>query len=138
MALPSSGTISLNDIRVELQQAQANSSLDTLSNLAGFTNPDAVSEFYGFSYIAYNTFEINETSYNEYAGACELGGSDNKTLYFSGSGGTPACPAVGARLYTNTALSAVFNGGGLWWKSNQCNAAYNVLSNGNIEVISAC
>ena len=138
MALPSSGPLSLNDIRVELQQASTNVSLGAMSNLAGFVDPDAVSEFYGFSYIAYNTFDINDTSHNEYVEACELGGSDNKTLYFSGSGGTPACPSVGARLYTNTALSAVFNGGGLWWKSNQCNAAYNILSTGNVEAIAAC
>jgi len=138
MALPSSGPLSLNDIRVELQQAQANSSLDALSNLAGFTNPDAVSEFYGYSYAAYNTFAINDTSYNEYIDACALDASDNKTLYFAGSGGTPACPAQGVTLYTNSALTAAFNGGGNWWKSNQCNAAYYITSGGYIESISAC
>ena len=89
----------------ELQQAQANSSLDALSNLAGFTNTDAISEFYGYSYVAYNTFAINDTSYGEYVDACELDASDNKTLYFSGSGGTAACPAQGVTLYTNTALT---------------------------------
>jgi hypothetical protein len=138
MALPSSGTLSLNDIRVELQQASTNVSLGAMSNLVGFVDPDAVSEFYGFSYIAYNTFAIYDTTYNEYIEACEFGGSDDKTLYFSGSGGTPACPSVGARLYTNTTLSSAFNGGGFWWKSNQCNSAYNVLSDGTIEAISAC
>ena len=138
MALPSSGTLSLNDIRVELQQAQANSSLDALSNLAGFTNPDSVSEFYGYSYIAYNTFAINDTSYGEYIAACELDASDNKTLYFSGSGGTAACPAQGVTLYTNTALTTAFNGGGFWWRSKQCNAAYNITSGGFIEAIEAC
>ncbi len=138
MTLPASGTISLNDIRVELQQASTNVSLGAMSNLVGFVDPDAVSEFYGYTYIAYNTFAINDTSYNEFIEACELGGSDNKTLYFSGLGGTAACPSTGARLYTNTTLSTVFNGGGFWWKSNQCNAAYNVLSDGTIEAIQAC
>ena len=138
MALPSSGALSINDIRVELQQAQANSSLDALSNLAGFTNPDAVSEFYGYSYPLYNTFAINDTSYNESTEACELGASDNKTLYFAGTGGTAACPAQAVTLYTNSALTAAFNGGGNWWKSNQCNAAHNITSEGYIESISAC
>ena len=138
MTLPASGTISLNDIRVELQQASANVSLGSLSNLAGFTDPDAVSEFYGFSYIAYNTFAIYDTTYNEYIEACEFGGSDNKTLYFSGSGGTAACPAQGVTLYTNTALTTAYNGGGFWWRSKQCNAAYNILSGGFIEAIEAC
>jgi len=138
MTLPTSGPLSLNDIRVELQQAQANSSLDALSNLAGFTNPDAVSEFYGYSYAAYNTFAINTTSYGEYIDACGLDASDNKTLYFSGSGGTAACPAQGVTLYTNSALTTAYNGGGFWWRSKQCNAAYNILSDGFIEAVQAC
>jgi len=138
MALPSSGPLSLNDIRVELQQAQANSSLDALSNLAGFTNPDAVSDFYGYSYATYNTFAINTTSYGEYIDACALDASDNKTLYFAGSGGTAACPAQGVTLYTTSALTTAYNGGGFWWRSKQCNAAYNILSDGFIEAIEAC
>ena len=138
MTLPTSGPLSLNDIRVELQQAQANSSLDALSNLAGFTNPDAVSDFYGYSYATYNTFAINTTSYGEYIDACALDASDNKTLYFAGSGGTAACPAQGVTLYTTSALTTAYNGGGFWWRSKQCNAAYNILSDGFIEAIEAC
>ena len=138
MTLPASGTISLNDIRVELQQASANVSLGAMSNLVGFVDPDAVSEFYGYSYPLYNTFAINDTSYNEATEACELGASDNKTLYFAGTGGTAACPAQAVTLYTNSALTAAFNGGGNWWKSNQCNAAHNITSGGYIESISAC
>ena len=138
MALPSSGPLSLNDIRVELQQASTNVSLGAMSNLVGFVDPDAVSEFYGYSYAAYNTFAINDTSYGEYVDACELDASDNKTLYFSGSGGTAACPAQGVTLYTNTALTTAYNGGGFWWRSKQCNAAYNILSDGFIEAIQGC
>lgn len=47
MPLPSSGPISINDIRDELQTS--NGSLRALSNLAGFSTPDAMSEFYGYS-----------------------------------------------------------------------------------------
>lgn len=138
MALPSSGPLSLNDIRVELQQAQANSSLGALSNLAGFTDPDAVSEFYGFSFAAYNTFSIINEGYDEPESACDNKGSDNLTLYFSGSGGTPACPSTSVVLYTNTALTNEFDGLFQYWRSNQCNASYYILDDGFIEGITAC
>lgn len=138
MTLPASGTISLNDIRVELQQASTNVSLDALSNLAGFTNPDAVSEFYGFSYANYNTFEIVNSQQDGSDESCALFGDDDLTLYFSGSGGTPACPSTSVILYTNTALTTAFNGNAKYWKSNQCNSSYYILSTGFIEGITAC
>jgi hypothetical protein len=138
MTLPASGTISLNDIRVELQQASANVSLGAMSNLVGFADPDAVSDFYGYSYPLYNTFAINDTSYNEYIDACALDASDNKTLYFAGSGGTAACPAEGVTLYTNSALTTAYNGGEFWWRSKQCNAAYSITSGGVLATIQGC
>ena len=49
MALPSSGPLSFNQIRTELGLSQSNSSLRSMSNTAGKSIPDAVSEFYGFS-----------------------------------------------------------------------------------------
>jgi len=141
MALPSSGPLSLNDIRVELQQSQANSSLRSLSNLAGFSTPDAVSEFYGYSYANYNYFEINDTGYSSSSEACNFGGQDNLTLYFAGSGGTQACPSVSNLLYTNTALTQKFDGAGRWYKSNLCNASYYILGfpdTGFVEGESGC
>ena len=50
MALTGSGQISISDIRNEFQTA--NGSLGTLSDNAGFSAPDAMSDFYGYS--AYN------------------------------------------------------------------------------------
>jgi|688.fasta_scaffold46355_5 hypothetical protein len=47
MPLPSSGPISIGDIRDELQTS--NGSLGDLSDLAGFSRPDAMSEFYDYS-----------------------------------------------------------------------------------------
>ena len=138
MALPSSGPLSLNDIRVELQQAQANSSLGTLSDLAGFAAPDAVSDFYGYSYANYNTFSIINTGYDNGEEACGDGNDDNLTLYFSGSGGTPACPTTSVILYTDTALTNVFDGLSQYWRSNQCNASYYIMEDGFIEGITAC
>ena len=138
MTLPASGTISLNDIRIELQQASANVSLGAMSNLVGFVDPDAVSEFYGYSYPLYNTLTINEIPKDTYEDACELADSDKKTVYFAGGGGTPACPAQGVTLYTNSALTTAYNGDGQWYGSTQCNAAHNITSEGYIESISAC
>lgn len=46
MALPTSGPLSIGQIRTEL--GSSSGSLRTLSALAGFTSPDSISEFYGY------------------------------------------------------------------------------------------
>jgi hypothetical protein len=138
MALPSSGQLSLNDIRVELGLAQSNVSLGSMSNSVGFTDPDAVSEFYGYSAANYNTFAIVNTGYDDGEEACGDINDDNLTLYFAGSGGTPACPTTSVILYTDTALTNVFDGLFQYWRSNQCNASYYILDDGFIEGITAC
>ena len=138
MALPSSGTLSLNDIRVELGLAQSNVSLGSMSNSVGFTDPDAVSDFYGYSYANYNTFAIINTGYDEPGDACADTGEDKLTLYFAGSGGTPACPTTSVILYTDTALTNVFDGLFQYWRSNQCNASYYIFDDGFIEGITSC
>jgi len=52
MAVPSSGELRLYaDIGTELGVAQSNVSLGAMSSTAGFTPPDAMSEFYGYSPI---------------------------------------------------------------------------------------
>lgn len=52
MPLPSSGQISISQIRTEL--GTSNGSLRALSNLAGFSTPDAMSEFYNYSAVTTN------------------------------------------------------------------------------------
>ena len=55
MALPSSGRLSVGDIRYEMRRNWAlrnnydNYSLRTLSSLAGFGTPDRVTDFYGYT-----------------------------------------------------------------------------------------
>ena len=57
MAIKSSGSLRLRyDIAVEVNGASSNISLGDLSNVAGFANPDAMSEFYGYSSAPPNTF----------------------------------------------------------------------------------
>ena len=137
MSLPSSGQLSINDIRVELGQAQANSSLRSLSNIAGFSAPDAISEFYGYG--AYNTFAIIETPYANSGEACADPSEDNLTLYFEGSGGTPACPALGVTLYTDSSLTTTFDGRNQYFKSQQCGGSwYYILDTGLVEGNGGC
>ena len=55
MAIKSSGSLRLRyDIAVEVNGASSNISLRALSNLAGFSKQDAMSEFYGYSSIPPN------------------------------------------------------------------------------------
>jgi hypothetical protein len=51
MALQSSGAISISQIKTEL--GSSSNSLRTLSAAAGFTTPDSMSEFYGYSNAKY-------------------------------------------------------------------------------------
>ena len=144
MPLPSSGTLSLNDIRVELGLAQSNVSLRSMSNTAGFSTPDAVSEFYGYPPTPnYRTFAIvnSPTTSGE---VCSIRDADNLTLYFeeAGGDGSPGCPSTGVYVFEDPGLTIAFDGQESWWYSNQCNAGYYIITNSGkknyIEGISPC
>lgn len=144
MALPSSGQLSLNDIRVELGLAQSNVSLRSMSNTAGFSTPDAVSEFYGYPpALGYRTFSI--VNFRTTSGeVCSIIGEDTITLYYAETGGdgSPGCPSSGVYLWEDTALSVAFDGQNSYWYSNQCNAGYYIVTVGDltnfIEGITPC
>ena len=79
MALPTSGPLSINDIRVELAASATNQSLGTFSNTAGFTAPDAITDFYGFVNIPtglsselYSDNLGSSTSWDIFDGANEI------------------------------------------------------------------
>ena len=58
MAVPSSGQLrEYADIGVELGVAQSNVSLRGMSAIAGFSTPDAMSEFYGYSDNPFNNYD---------------------------------------------------------------------------------
>ena len=132
MALQSSGAISINDIRVELGQAQANSSLRTLSSLANKSTPDAISEFYGFSAATEFTFLAGDgqQGYADWSQACGEA-YDPITLYSSSTS-----LAVNVTLYIDNTLSNSFDGGGLWWKSGD--KVYEIDSAGKITAQRGC
>lgn len=71
MALQSSGTITINDIRTEL--GSSSYSLRTLSAAAGKSTPDAISEFYGYSNVNY--VPINSASGYVYQSGQSVSGS---------------------------------------------------------------
>jgi len=58
MPLPSSGALGIGAIRTEL--GSGSGSLRTLSSLAGFSTPDAISEFYGYGQGQQQTFRYLE------------------------------------------------------------------------------
>jgi hypothetical protein len=67
MALPSSGPISISQIQTEL--SNGNNSLRALSAAVGFSTPDAMSEFYGYS-AATQYYAYYVTVYTCYYGSC--------------------------------------------------------------------
>lgn len=86
MALPSSGQLSLSAIAGELGVSLSNVSLRSMSSTAGFSTPDSVSEFYGYSYVTYTyygTWAKGDPCGYEYLDI--VYGSDSK--YYVDSGG---------------------------------------------------
>ena len=132
MALQTSGAISIDDIRVELSQAQANSSLRDLSALANFSSPDAMSEFYGFSASTEYQFYAGDggVGYAEWEQACSEA-FDPITLYSSSTS-----LAVNVYLYTDNTLSTAFNGGDLFFKSGS--SVYEIRTSGIIQSVRGC
>jgi hypothetical protein len=131
MALQSTGAISINDIRTELSQAQANSSLRALSALANFSSPDAMSDFYGFSAATAYSFLMGDggSGYGDYSTACAEA-YDAITLYSSSTS-----LAVNVSLYTDNTLTSNFSGNG-WYKSGS--SVYEIDSAGKIIAVRGC
>ena len=86
MALPGSGQLSFSAIAGELGVSLSNVSLRSMSATAGFSTPDAVSEFYGYSnvtYTYYGTWALDEPCFYDYYDI--YSGSDGK-YYVNNSG----------------------------------------------------
>lgn len=109
MALQSSGQISLEDIANELGDTLSNVSLGSMSDDAGFGEPDAVSDFYGYSAvtaISFNSSTGASTSNN----VCQ--NSINQTYYHNnGSGGTTSYVEVNDYVYSDSALTTKLSSG---------------------------
>jgi hypothetical protein len=99
MTLPSTGPLSLNDIRIELDASVRDQSLRAFSDTAGFTTPDAISEFYGYSNL--KVFSYNSAGNDTRSGeeiVCSLESCED-AAYHNGSGDTPV---VGDMVYSDS------------------------------------
>ena len=97
MALPSSGALSMRDIADELGiNPDTSLSLAGMSGTAGFSDPDSISEFYGYS----NGLPSISLDYGQYSSsqACSFGATGTK--YHDGAG---SFPAINDKLYTDSA-----------------------------------
>ena len=129
MALPSSGEISLDQIRTELGTASGD--LRALSQTAGFSTPDQFSDFYGYSFATAYTFLLGDggSGYRDYAAACAEA-YDPVTLYSDSTSLTTS-----TRLYTDNTLSTSFDGQGQWYKSGT--TVYEI-TDGKISATRGC
>ena len=106
MPLPSTGPLSINDIRGELGAASTNQSLGAFSDTAGFASPDTISDFRGYSAISTG---LTSALYTENLS------SNANWLTFDGSNEIDLTPYRGttSRLvihYTNGTASTSYRG----------------------------
>lgn len=124
MALQSSGPISLSDIKTELGSSA--NDFRTLHAAAGFTTPDSISEFYGYSAATAYTFlgGDNLDGYSDWSQAC--GEAYRDFVLYSSS----TTLGTNVELFTDNTLSTSFDGGVLWWKSGTY--VYEIDSRGKV------
>lgn len=143
MALPTDGPLSFSMIGVELG-ASTPYSLRNMSSTAGFSTPDAVSEFYGYGpggglimfYISPGT--------NASGKVCELNPPCCTAVWHNGSN---PLPDIGNKVYTDSAgttplspfKSNVFFG----MDVNECEPAYtwfkiSIFGDGEVVDLSGC
>jgi len=102
MALPSSGAISISQIRTEL--GSSSYSLRTLSAAAGKSTPDAMSEFYGYTSeymtgVTGTAQDAYQSGYDWYCGCSEV-----LTVYQTSTGKWLRGSSI-----NSTPLSGVYN-----------------------------
>ena len=131
MALQTSGAISIDNIRTELGQAQANSSLRSLSSLAGKSTPDAMGEFYGYSAVTYT--EIQAEVFAELGALCAGYPGDSVVVVYSLAYSTVV---AGDILYADTS-GTLYNGANKYLK-NSNNNGNRVNSRGEVGAQEVC
>jgi hypothetical protein len=110
MALPTSGPLSFSAIANEQGIALSNLSLRSMSATAGFTTPDAVSEFYDYSAVTVTAFGLS-IAYLDSDSACNATVTDF-VRYHDGSGDLPV---VNDNIYTDSEGTTLFNGQNLFY-----------------------
>ena len=133
MALPTTGPLSINDIRVELGASSTNQSLGTFSDTAGFASPDAITDFYGFSSRS-SAFRYNGTVGKPFL-ECEVSRAITTQFWHNGSN---FLPANGDTCYTSaTGNNYLANGNYSLRSTSGTNTPTSVITiSGGVGVIS--
>ena len=131
MALPSSGEISIGDIRTEI--GSSSGSLRTLSSAAGKSIPDAISEFHGYSHVTLTSYTSSIPSNATLFNVCNE--TPAVTYYHNGS---TTYPVTGDTVYTNSNGSTYVSAG--YYKiDNGGNGLYiQVGNNGSVTLDDIC
>ena len=104
MTLPSSGEISIGDIKTEI--GSSSGSLRTLSSAAGKSIPDAISEFHGYSHVTLTSYTSSIPSNATLFNVCSQ--TPTVTYYHNGS---TTYPVTGDTVYTNSNGSTYVSAG---------------------------
>ena len=162
MAIPSTGTLTMLGIAQERKYSTYGSGtisnpilMTDLINGGGLNSfpalntsspskpntstPHAMNEWYGYDQdaAAADFFALINSGTSSSGASCASSGADNLTLYH-GTGGANVCPVVTTTVYSDAAKTNAFNGGGNWWHSPTCGAAYNITVNGVIDSVVSC
>ena len=131
MALPSSGEISIGDIRTEI--GSSSGSLRALSSAAGKSTPDAISEFHGYSHVTLTSYTSSIPSSATLFNVCSQ--TPTVTYYHDGS---TTYPVTGDTVYTNSNGSTYVSAG--YYKiDNGSNGLYiQVGNNGSVTLDDIC
>jgi len=128
MALPSSGALSISQIKTEL--GSASNSLRTLSGLAGFATPDSISEFYGYSSLTAFTMTIEGAGDGE-SGCIDGPGFETETFYSS-------TDPIAANTFIYDGNRNIFNGGNQWYYYPSGTKVLQIGEDGKINDIYSC
>ena len=126
MGLPTSGPLSINDIRVELGAGASNQSLEDFSNTAGFAAPDAISDFYGFTDL---TSFLGSALQSGTKFICSA--TRNVTYYHDGSNANPVVDDI---IYTNSTGTTTLGAGFI----RQGSGYLEIVTGGEVNKIFLC
>ena len=131
MALPSSGALSLRDIADELGiNPNTSLSLAGMSGTAGFSDPDSISEFYGYSAVA---GAVNLGYHSSLAAlSCGISSGSYTTYYHDGAG---TLPVINDKLYTDASQTSYAPNG---YYSNGTNSFRVFYNAGSIIAVTSC
>lgn len=128
MALPSSGALSISAIKTEL--GSASNSLRTLSGLAGFSTPDSISEFYGYSALLF--FSMTQEQYQDGGNACQEGPNGALANYYA------TTDPIALNTYILDENRDAFNGNDMWYYYPSGTTSFQIDSLGKVIDINSC